>query len=96
MRHIVLVFMLLLPTLLVGQKGSKKFSNYFKFDSSMFKLVEYLKMPANYVDQLKELEDDLRVKMKTAKSINLELDDCLLYTSPSPRDKRQSRMPSSA
>ena len=22
--------------------------------------------------------------------------DCLLYTSPSPRDKRQSRMPSSA
>ena len=23
-------------------------------------------------------------------------DDCLLYTSPSPRDKRQSRMPSSA
>ena len=24
------------------------------------------------------------------------LDNCLLYTSPSPRDKRQSRMPSSA
>ena len=27
------------------------------------------------------------------KNLNL---DCLLYTSPSPRDKRQSRMPSSA
>ena len=26
----------------------------------------------------------------------LKLDACLLYTSPSPRDKRQSRMPSSA
>ena len=25
-----------------------------------------------------------------------ENSDCLLYTSPSPRDKRQSRMPSSA
>ena len=25
-----------------------------------------------------------------------ELNPCLLYTSPSPRDKRQSRMPSSA
>ena len=25
-----------------------------------------------------------------------QLDICLLYTSPSPRDKRQSRMPSSA
>ena len=24
------------------------------------------------------------------------ISDCLLYTSPSPRDKRQSRMPSSA
>ena len=27
---------------------------------------------------------------------NLLSKDCLLYTSPSPRDKRQSRMPSSA
>ena len=27
---------------------------------------------------------------------NLQPMDCLLYTSPSPRDKRQSRMPSSA
>ena len=26
----------------------------------------------------------------------INLDTCLLYTSPSPRDKRQSRMPSSA
>ena len=27
---------------------------------------------------------------------NMKNDCCLLYTSPSPRDKRQSRMPSSA
>ena len=27
---------------------------------------------------------------------NDDVDGCLLYTSPSPRDKRQSRMPSSA
>ena len=31
-----------------------------------------------------------------AKIQNAQLYDCLLYTSPSPRDKRQSRMPSSA
>ena len=31
-----------------------------------------------------------------AVSGNALLTDCLLYTSPSPRDKRQSRMPSSA
>ena len=29
-------------------------------------------------------------------SVSEEENDCLLYTSPSPRDKRQSRMPSSA
>ena len=28
--------------------------------------------------------------------IDVNFNDCLLYTSPSPRDKRQSRMPSSA
>ena len=28
--------------------------------------------------------------------VRLEVDDCLLYTSPSPRDQRGSRMPSSA
>ena len=29
-------------------------------------------------------------------ALQLELKDCLLYTSPSPRDQRGSRMPSSA
>ena len=37
---------------------------------------------------------------RSSKKITIEYDvqhkDCLLYTSPSPRDKRQSRMPSSA
>ena len=28
--------------------------------------------------------------------VSRDTEDCLLYTSPSPRDKRQSRMPSSA
>ena len=31
-----------------------------------------------------------------AKSINVKLEICLLYTSPSPRDRQKSRMPSSA
>ena len=30
------------------------------------------------------------------KSANLSINDCLLYTSPSPRDRQKSRMPSSA
>ena len=35
------------------------------------------------------LSDDTEIR-------GVEFRDCLLYTSPSPRDKRQSRMPSSA
>ena len=47
-----------------------------------------------------------RKGQKTAEKFDIDLDkytefvdlvtSCLLYTSPSPRDKRQSRMPSSA
>ena len=33
---------------------------------------------------------------EAAEAVRDEATDCLLYTSPSPRDKRQSRMPSSA
>ena len=36
--------------------------------------------------------DERHIKYKDAR----ELKDCLLYTSPSPRDQRGSRMPSSA
>ena len=32
----------------------------------------------------------------TISTAHVEYETCLLYTSPSPRDKRQSRMPSSA
>ena len=36
------------------------------------------------------------VKDKAVKRIDVDLESCLLYTSPSPRDMRRSRMPSSA
>ena len=38
----------------------------------------------------------LHMTIQTAVLIETLVDFCLLYTSPSPRDKRQSRMPSSA
>ena len=44
----------------------------------------------NEGDDIKE--DDLIVEIATDKVDS----DCLLYTSPSPRDMRRSRMPSSA
>ena len=42
-------------------------------------------------------DDAMKVAMLRAAEFAAEQNkDCLLYTSPSPRDKRQSRMPSSA
>ena len=43
-----------------------------------------------FIDQGSEFEGKLSFKD------TVRIDGCLLYTSPSPRDKRQSRMPSSA
>ena len=43
------------------------------------------------IDQLRKDLFDLRFKQATR-----QLNDCLLYTSPSPRDLSTSRMPSSA
>ena len=34
--------------------------------------------------------------LNQCRSVGIDCTHCLLYTSPSPRDKRQSRMPSSA
>ena len=48
---------------------------------------DYLDNPANI---------DIDYTINTEMKINKYLTTCLLYTSPSPRDKRQSRMPSSA
>ena len=52
------------------------------------------------VDQdarVKDLSDDQVASVRDAiTSLDIKVEGCLLYTSPSPRDKRQSRMPSSA
>ena len=47
-----------------------------------FVVDDLKKKGAIFVEELEEIKDKTR--------------PCLLYTSPSPRDKRQSRMPSSA
>ena len=49
-------------------------------------LIHAAKIDENYTDKEEEI---------IKRTLN-ELGICLLYTSPSPRDKRQSRMPSSA
>ena len=53
--------------------------------------VEYLDNLHPNRKLIRDLEKEEKRKEKEAQDR-----DCLLYTSPSPRDKRQSRMPSSA
>ena len=54
--------------------------------------------PSLEPDETRAFKNLLLLKFKPAVEHNMVtlLPTCLLYTSPSPRDKRQSRMPSSA
>ena len=45
---------------------------------------------------LREKNDALREEIETLRSRREKTKACLLYTSPSPRDRQKSRMPSSA
>ena len=47
-------------------------------------------------DEPDDVEDFTVTTQRDLPQANSHFTDCLLYTSPSPRDKRQSRMPSSA
>ena len=53
------------------------------------------KSGAILVEKIKEAKHKL-IDRKICKDNKEDIIFCLLYTSPSPRDKRQSRMPSSA
>ena len=63
--------------------------------NSIFKFIEKLnELKTDKVEPLTSVaETTLKLRSDEVKSNNIS---CLLYTSPSPRDKRQSRMPSSA
>ena len=51
-------------------------------------------MSSGSIDEVKIAHDNGKVAMHAI--INVRHNGCLLYTSPSPRDQRGSRMPSSA
>ena len=58
------------------------------------KLERRITITVPLADVQAEVEKRLKVRARTVKAPGFRT--CLLYTSPSPRDKRQSRMPSSA
>ena len=71
-------------------RNFKPYEDIFKFLSEKgLENVELFEVEA--FDETKDLLEKYDL---TAKSSHIGF--CLLYTSPSPRDKRQSRMPSSA
>ena len=47
-------------------------------------------------DELDRLAENLNAMLERIEALMMGLKDCLLYTSPSPRDRTRSRMPSSA
>ena len=64
-------------------------------ESVLPSLCDFIRIPA----QSPGFDPDWEERGELDQAIELFqtwLDSCLLYTSPSPRDKRQSRMPSSA
>ena len=54
---------------------------------------DYLKINGH---NFKEISNALKKAQKSKKPIAISCKTCLLYTSPSPRDRQKSRMPSSA
>ena len=68
------------------------------YNTTMAKNAQYVVKDPEAVDKLgKQLIFSNMAKLPAAvEAAQGEIKVCLLYTSPSPRDKRQSRMPSSA
>ena len=77
----------------------KKTQSYIKKNKKRFleELIDLLKIPSISADP-KYKKDIAKTAKFVAKSLkDAGLDNvCLLYTSPSPRDRTRSRMPSSA
>ena len=68
------------------------------YDLPMLGISDSLKaMQVMLEEALKEPERPVSIAIVDSQGLTIQFARiCLLYTSPSPRDKRQSRMPSSA
>ena len=79
---------------IIISSGKKEGQNHIKSDWS----AKQVYIRNNLGDWSKETPDELSVEIisDTKKKSTKKRSRCLLYTSPSPRDQRGSRMPSSA
>ena len=65
-------------------------------DSKKRDLINAKKLPIQDLDSESILSEKENWNIVASKNLNEALNNCLLYTSPSPRDTERSRMPSSA
>ena len=64
-----------------------------EIDNKVKEIAEMLELTSTLSNRASGLTADGKQKISLGRGL---VRSCLLYTSPSPRDKRQSRMPSSA
>ena len=82
-----------------GQKMSKSYNNtipIFLDEKALLKMVRKIKTNSLEPGVPKDPTNCNVFKLFKAFASETETKDCLLYTSPSPRDVEESRMPSSA
>ena len=77
-----------------GKLGSIDGVNKVQVDLARGQAVIYSKNPISY-SLIKETLPP-KYSLINEEGVNLDTHGCLLYTSPSPRDRQKSRMPSSA
>ena len=79
------------------QDNNQKVLNYFEIYYLHFHPCRHIRRSFSYfLSYLSQNFDSMDRLEKISNEIKYEFNCCLLYTSPRPRDKRQSRMPSSA
>ena len=78
----------------VNTTVTRNVPDFDKKTGNVYESIVIISKRANQISS--EMKDELNAKLSEFNSSTDNLEDCLLYTSPSPRDRTRSRMPSSA
>ena len=101
-RGLILIGWLCIVVALLMVGGSSWIEAFYNNDQMIFLGLVVIGLSAGMIsipilpEMLEAIEEDEQLGQKYDRDLIENATSCLLYTSPSPRDKRQSRMPSSA
>ena len=97
---LILIFILSFLSFNSQRKWTSIYKNLLKTRANNNNLIDYIsKTEEFYINEIESLNTFKKATPKDLIYLDKQITqnkNCLLYTSPSPRDKRQSRMPSSA